>query len=404
MDEITIGLRLRTLRRWRGMTLAELAGQAGMSTSYLSMAERGLRALDRRSFIASLAAALQVSETELIGRPHLGTDHAQAAPHAHIPALRTALETNSLYQDPVVERARPVRELASLMAGPLEAHRRRYDFITVGQQLPDLIDELHYHLGDPADEADQHLALQTLVEAYMCAAGMARSLGHPDLGHIAASRADDAAVMLGDPIARGKAAFSLIRPSASNWSRVKVLAARAADRLQPHVQSTRDMQVLGMLTLNAALASAATLDGATAEHWPDEADRLATHVPDNMTDNWQAFGRTNVAIWRITVGVEYGEAGAQVADKARAVDEEKLHGHAARRACFLSDVGRGLARDRRTRREALTWFRRAEDAAPQRVRNDAKVHESIAVMLEQAKVNAGGRELRGMASRMGIPH
>jgi transcriptional regulator with XRE-family HTH domain len=403
-DEVTIGLRLRTLRRWRGMTLAELAGQAGMSTSYLSMAERGLRTLDRRSFIAGLAAALRVSETDLVGRPHLGTDHAQVAPHALVPALRTSLETNGLHHEPVVDRARPIHALADLMGGPIERHRRQYDFLFVGKYLPDLIDELHYHLSDPADEADQHLALHTLVEAYMCAAGMARSLGQPDLGHIAASRADDAAVLLGDPIARGKAAFSLIRPNAGNWHRVKILAGRAADRVQPHVRSAGDRQVLGMLALNAAFASAATLDGDGAQHWLDEAERLAAHVPDDMNGNWQAFCRTNVAVWRVAIGVELGEAGSRVADRARMVRQDRLRGHTARRACFLADVGRGLARDRRTRKEALLWLRQAEEVAPQRVRNDAKVHESIAVMLEQDKVNAGGRELRGIAARMGIPH
>ncbi len=73
-DDITIGARLRELRLWRHMTLAEVAGLAGVTPAYLSMAERGLRPLDRRSIISALAAALRVSETELTGGPHLGTD------------------------------------------------------------------------------------------------------------------------------------------------------------------------------------------------------------------------------------------------------------------------------------------------------------------------------------------
>jgi transcriptional regulator with XRE-family HTH domain len=55
-DEGTVGARLRVLRRWRGLTLTELAGLADLSTSYLSMAERGLRPIDRRSVIGRLAA------------------------------------------------------------------------------------------------------------------------------------------------------------------------------------------------------------------------------------------------------------------------------------------------------------------------------------------------------------
>jgi len=64
MDENTqpIGERLRVLRRWRGMTLAEVAGLAGVSESYLSMAERGLQTLDRRSMISAVASALRVPD------------------------------------------------------------------------------------------------------------------------------------------------------------------------------------------------------------------------------------------------------------------------------------------------------------------------------------------------------
>lgn len=96
MDEVTIGARLRTLRRWRGKTLAEVAGLAGVSVSYLSMVERGERMLDRRSYISGIASALKVSETDLVGGPHLSADKGQSDPHTIIPALRVALMTNSL--------------------------------------------------------------------------------------------------------------------------------------------------------------------------------------------------------------------------------------------------------------------------------------------------------------------
>ncbi|TDD81511.1 helix-turn-helix domain-containing protein [Actinomadura rubrisoli] len=403
-DEMTIGARLRTLRRWRGMSLDEVAGLSGLSKSFLSRAERGLRALDRRSHISALASALRVSETDLVGGPHLGADPAQAGPHDYIPPLRVALETNGFHSDPVVDRARPLSELAALMGGPIEQERRRYNYIRVGEDLPDVIDELHWHVGQAGDERAQRLALEVLVEAYMCAAGMARTLRHPDLGHIAAMHADEAAVLLDDPIARGKAAFSLVRPSPSNWHRVKAMAERAADRLEPHVHDAEGRQVLGMLTLNAALASAASRDSDAAEHWLAEARELAGQVPDDLERNWQAFGATNVAIWNVTVGVECGKIGGEVFELTKFVDEEKLDQNLARKTCFLADVGRGLARDPKWRDEAVRWFRRSEVVAPQRFRNDVKVRESVAVMLEQARVAAQGRELRGMAARMGVPH
>ncbi|GLW64304.1 transcriptional regulator [Actinomadura rubrobrunea] len=386
------------------MSLDKLAGLSGLSKSFLSRAERGLRALDRRSHIAALASALRVSETDLVGGPHLGPDPVQAEPHSYISPLRVALETNSFHADPVVEQARPLPELAALMRGKVEKHRRAYDFITVGKYLPDLIDELHWHVAAPADEAAQRLALETLVEAYMCAAGMARSLRHPDLSQFAAMRADEATVLLDDPIARGKAAFSVVRPNAANWHRVKALAERAADRLEPHVRNDRDVPVLGMLTLNAALAAAASHDQHAAEHWLNEAADPARRVPDDLHGNWQAFSKTNVAIWRVTVGVEIGKAGGEIAELAKDVTEAKLDDHPGRKTCFLADVGRGLARDPRYRDDAIRWLRRSEDTAPQRFRNDPKIAETIAVMLEQARVTSQGREFRRMAARLGVPH
>lgn len=95
-DGITIGARLRTLRRWRGLTQVELAGLAGLSPSFLSMVEHGQRLLDRRSHIAAVASALRVSESDLIGGPHLSADPMQSDPHTIIPSLRVALMTNNL--------------------------------------------------------------------------------------------------------------------------------------------------------------------------------------------------------------------------------------------------------------------------------------------------------------------
>src|SRR5579859_385214 len=123
MDEVTIGARLRTLRRWRGKSQVELAGLAGLSPSFLSMVETGQRPLDRRSHIAALASALKVSEADLVGGPHLTPDPLQSDPHMGVPALRVALQTNTL-TTPAVDRARPLSELAALIRSNIEPMRR----------------------------------------------------------------------------------------------------------------------------------------------------------------------------------------------------------------------------------------------------------------------------------------
>jgi transcriptional regulator with XRE-family HTH domain len=403
MDEITIGARLRTLRRWRGMTQAELAGLADLSPSFLSMVEHGQRPLDRRSHIAALANALRVSETDLVSRPHLSADREQSNPHAAIPALRVALQTNSL-STPAVEHARPLNELVSEVQRT-EVLRRACNYIAVGSLLPSIIDELHVHVCDPQDDAAQQAALHALIEACLSATFTAKNLGYLDLAHLAAVRADEAASLLADPLARGKSAYLLVQtlPREGSWDRTLRAAERAADALEPHTSSSLvAVQVLGLLTLMASLSAAAVLQGQKAEHWLREADRLADRVPDDLA-NWQSFSKTNVQIWRIHVGVELGQSGGAMLELASHVDRAKLTSP-TRYVGFLSDVGRGLAREPKMRGEAVQWLREAEEMAPQRIRNSNSSRETVAYLLNRATATAGGRELRGMAARMGVPH
>jgi transcriptional regulator with XRE-family HTH domain len=404
VDEVTIGARLRILRRWRGMTQAELAGLAALSPSFISMVEQGHRPLDRRSHIAGIASALRVSETDLVGGPHLTPDPLQSDPHLGIPAMRVALQTNTL-STPAVDRARPLPELARLITDQIGPMRRAANYVGSGQLLPDVLDELHYHVAAPVDEAAQQRALKALVEACLCATFTAKNLGYPDLAHLAALRAEEAAVLLGDPTCKGKAAFAWLN-TLPRTSGLRNLAAaeRVADELQPNADTPLGLQVLGMLTLTASLMAASVQRRDSASHWLAEAERVAQAVPDEPMHGWQAFSMTNVNVWRVTVGVECGESGGGVLELSKAVNLDRLGPVASRRASFLADSGRGLARESRTMPEAVRWLRQAEDAAPQRVRNSAAVRETVAFLLNRAKANAGGRELRGMAARIGVPH
>jgi Helix-turn-helix domain len=379
VDEITIGARLRTLRRWRGKTQAELASLAGLSPSFVSMVENGQRPLDRRSHIAGLASALNVSETDLMGGPHLTSDPVQSDPHQGIPALRVALATNTL-STPAVDHARPVAKLADIVTTTIEPLCRVADYVTIGGLLPDVLDELHYHAAEPTDEAAHRLTLDALVEACICAYITAKHLNYGDLAHLAARRALEAASALGDPVAQGKASFAwlLTLPKAGSLDRNLTVAERAASRLEPYAHDPLGLQVLGMLTLTTALAAASLQKGDATAHWLDEAQAIAARVPDEPVSNWQSFSTTNVNVWRVTVGVERGESGGAVLELADRVSLDRLEPRASRRAGFFTDVGRGLAREPKTRAEAVRWLRRAEDTAPQRTRNSVAARQTVA--------------------------
>ena len=109
--------------------------------------------------------------------------------------------------------------------------RRACNYVRVGQLLPDVLDELHYHVAAAADEAAERLALQALVEACVCATFTAKNLNYTDLAHLAALRAEEAAACLSDPIYKGKADFVWLHtlPRAGSWDRNLIAAERAAD-------------------------------------------------------------------------------------------------------------------------------------------------------------------------------
>jgi transcriptional regulator with XRE-family HTH domain len=402
-DSATIGARLRVLRRWRGMTQTELAGLAGVSTAYVSMIETGQRSLDRRTHIAGFAAALRISETDLVGGPHLSADRQQSDPHTAIPALREALHVNAL-GSALTDRARPLRELSAEVTGKVEPLRAQANYADAGSLLPGILNELYWHAAEPGDEQQRRMALETLVEACLTAGLTVKDLGYADLAHVALLHADQAAAMLGDPIQRGK--VECLRmwafPRERAWDHRLAAAERAADTLEPHARSPLGIQVLGMLTLHAALSAAVARQHQTADQWLAEARKLAARIPDDAKGSWQSFCTSNVSVWHVAISVERGDAGGAVMNLARQVDPARL-GYRTRQARFMADVARGLARDPKMRSEAVRWLRRAEDAGPQDIRNNPGSRETVAFLLHRSRADAGGRELRGMAARMGVP-
>jgi hypothetical protein len=177
------------------------------------------------------------------------------------------------------------------------------------------------------------------------------------------------------------------------------MSVRAAAAVQP-VTSIEARQVYGMLHLNAAMAAAALQRPDVAEQHLDEAEDTtrATEGSDYFAHLW--FGPTNVGIWRVAVATEVGESG-KVIELASKVNPQRVPS-VARQAMFHADVGRALARERKTRGHAIVALHRAEQAAPLLIRSNPYVRETVTDLLRRARRDAGGRELRGLAYRMGI--
>lgn len=97
--------------------------------------------------------------------------------------------------------------------------------------------------------------------------------------------------------------------------------------------------------------------------------------------------------------VELGEHG-QAIDAAKAVHPELLPN--TRQAEFWAELGRALVAEKKTREKGVRVLLHAEQLCPQRIRHDLFVRETVSDLLRQARRDAGGRELRGLAWRMGV--
>ncbi|MGX7825495.1 hypothetical protein ACTG9Q_10415 [Actinokineospora sp. 24-640] len=75
---------------------------------------------------------------------------------------------------------------------------------------------------------------------------------------------------------------------------------------------------------------------------------------------------------------------------------------ATRRGAFWADYSRALLVERGTRQQGIAALVRAEQVAPQQLRATVYAREAVAGVLASARRDAGGRELRGLAWRLGI--
>jgi transcriptional regulator with XRE-family HTH domain len=406
-----IGQNVRRIRRWRGMSQQQLADLAEWKQSAISMLENGTRGLDSRIRLRQLAEALRVSPSELTGEPY--PLDAPGITQAGVPALQLALMDYRIGDSPVDSRS--VDELAAVVAGPLQTtfHSARIDDVL--DMTSSMIAELQAHGRDER-------ALRLLVAACMDAAHALRHVGQVELAWIAAERSAEAATLVGDPTLIAAAEFGRAhaRPSATQGAAL-ARAGRAADEIPKRLVETDPwaQEVYGMLRLTAALAAQVHGDPQAAREHAAEAARVAAlhgerttsgwspatldpHSHATTTDGptWECFGPANVAIWRVGLELEAGRPDVAL-QHAATVDMPELPWR-TRRADLLLDTARahyqmgGSHWDR-----AVTALREAEKAAPH-TRVSPWARDMVEVMLTHAHRQAGGRELRGLAFRMGL--
>ncbi|TCO64455.1 XRE family transcriptional regulator [Actinocrispum wychmicini] len=272
--------------------------------------------------------------------------------------------------------------------------RPQADFVQQGVILPGLLHDLLIYAADDAHRRD---SLIGLITVYQSAGNMAAWLGARHLGLVAAERIQAAAEALDDPEWLGLAAWARARfMSSLSRPRQYQLAVAAADASGARLESR------GMGHLTASLAAAGQGDAATAETHLSEAEGMAERLGMSVSPWGSAmlnFGRANVAIWRISIGVELGHVG-RAAAAAKGVDWQVLP--TSRQGAYRMDLGRALIQDKRTRHQGVQAILKAEKLTPQQVRSNPFVRDAVAGMLVSARRNAGGRDVRRLAYQIGV--
>lgn len=392
--DVLIGASVRKARRYQGLTLEQLAGRIGRSKGWLSMVENGVLALEKRGDIAAIADALEIDAADLIGRPFPA--FTRAVPD--LAAMRDALLENSI-GDPAAPAAKPLTQLAAQEMPALRENWRDGRYQDQAAGLGPLLADLHAHASGGRKRAD---ALALLTEAAVYAKDLAKEMGDADLAWIAAERATQAAAIHGGAVTRGMAAWAMAvaRPTATR-SRALLAAGPNADAIKADLEREDDplgWQVYGMLRLTAALAAHLTGDSDQSAAQHAEASRVAARIGE-LPGRWEAFGPANAALWGVSLLNEAGEPGRAM-EASKAVDPADLIS-AARRSALRLERGRALTMLGK-RDDAIAELHDAERASPLRFRCDATARELVGTMLERSRQQAGGRELRGMAWRMGV--
>jgi hypothetical protein len=242
----------------------------------------------------------------------------------------------------------------------------------------------------------------SLVAAgYTVVAKTLTKIGAYDLALVAADRAWAAAKRSGDSADVGMAVYQVV--CALLPTPRGALAEELAVETAAHLEGDADgavCSVAGALWLIAAVAAARRTDCAAAGERLDRAERLADRIGADGNHRWTAFGPTNVAIHRVSVAVEVGDAPAALA-AAEAVDIDRLpEGLRSRRVQVQLDIAWAHVQRRRDA-EALVALLEVERAAPQVTRRNAVARDTIRQLLARAR-GTSGAAVRGLADRAGV--
>jgi transcriptional regulator with XRE-family HTH domain len=394
----TVGERVASLRKLRGITGRELARRAYVSYSLVSKVETG-RVPASPAFMAAAARALRVDVTQLTGQPYRGTTPSTDRIHEAVPQVRRELVAYGL---PPADDDPSPRSLDWLRRAVAEVSALRHssDLLHLGRALPGILAELRA-TAIASEGRERERINSLLAETYAAAGQLVWNLGYSDLWSITVDRYEWAAARSGDPLAVCVGDYLrcgdlLITGDLAAAGRA---LAPAFARLEADLAlaDAPTLSIWGSLHLKAALVAARAGDAATTWQHHAEAQTAAARIGADRDDYRLCFGPTNVGIWSVGLAVELYDGAtaishAQHVQIPRTAQRERVGHHHI-------DLARGRLWHG-DRRGALEDLLTARSIAPQQTRYHPMVRETLHA-LARAERRATG-SLRELAAWVGI--
>ncbi|MBO2448498.1 helix-turn-helix transcriptional regulator [Actinomadura barringtoniae] len=391
----SIGGRIASARKLRGLTQGQLAERVPCSKSLIAQVERGHKPATQ-ALVAGVARALRVGVGELTGQPYGDESRRADRVHAAVPDIRRAL----LGWDLPDEEIRP-RAFDALAADVERASAlgRQARYGRLGEMLPGLLEELTAAVHG-ADHPERLYAL--LAEAYTGATAIAYTLGYFDLRSLAMERVDWAARASDDPlrIARTQWQRSTLFLANASYDKGGRLLARIRHELGEDVarMDAPTVSVYGAAHLRSAIFAARTPNAAGAWAHIGEAWECARLLGEDANHYGLEFGPSNVAIHEVAVAVELYD-GAEAVRRAGLI---RLPDTVApvRLGHYYIDLARGFLYNG-NRTKSLEALQTARRAAPQQTRNHPMVRETVRMLVDLERRRP--KALSGFASWVGMP-
>jgi transcriptional regulator with XRE-family HTH domain len=373
---------------------AELGRPEPYTKQFVSLIEKGERAVDKRSMLIALARALGVALTDLTGQPYPATDRTDVLGFQVAHSVRAALDDAD---DPTFPR--PHEQLRHAADRAMVA-RMACDLPAIGAHLPDLLTDTRTLYFGQGDER----AGQLLVRAAVTGSLALKPAGFIDLAVRLAELAEQVAEQLGDPVCIAAAKFARAQCSLASGARrrsYEIVTGAMAVLDGPVSSSPARMHDtfawLAMLNLHAALTAASLHREDDAQAHLTQAGELTRRVQGDPW--WMEATEANCRLWAVGVALENGDAG-RAPELARRVNVTELH-TPQRQARLYLDTARGLHAVGR-HDDAIRALLVADDHAPGDLRQRATAVETVGDMVRAAPARGGSAALTELARRVGV--